>query len=337
METLRNKVRTKKNSYWTLVVIPASQEKVNNFKLPCWLLRGVLAFAAIGILSVLYFYSSYMLMQEEIASMAELKVVNQLQEEEIARLKVHATEMEQKIQTVQKLDRQVRDLVGLKAESSPNQAGSLSSRSAQGSGIAEREARINLLGIKETDVARNEEMPAAASQPESVGLKNLKHIDNVLSELDTQADYQINNLAKLQQEVTARLQYLEARPSDWPLSGRLSSRFGIRRSPFGNFREFHDGIDIASHRGAIITAAGAGRVVFRGWKAGYGLTVIIEHGHGYTTLYGHNSSVLVKAGQTVKKGAPIARVGSTGRSTGPHLHFTVFRNGKPVDPLKILQ
>lgn len=114
METLRNKVRTKKNSYWTLVVIPASQEKVNNFKLPCWLLRGILVFAAIGMLSVLYFFSSYRLMQEEIAAMAGLKVVNQLQEEEIARLKNHATEMEQKIQTVQKLDRQVRDLVGLK-------------------------------------------------------------------------------------------------------------------------------------------------------------------------------------------------------------------------------
>ncbi|MEW6662007.1 MAG: M23 family metallopeptidase [Bacillota bacterium] len=340
METLRNKVRTKKNRYWTLVVIPASQEKVNNFKLPCWLLRGILAFSVIGMLTGLYFYFSYRFMQDEIAALTELKVVNQLQEEEIKRLQYHAAEMEQKIQAVQNLDKQVRELVGLKSDSSPGGATTLSSRSAQGGGMGERETRITLLGLreeKETVPAAEEGMLTEETKSVSDGLMHLKQLDHVLAEIEAQADYQINNLEKLQQEVTARLQFLEALPNHWPLAGKLSSRFGYRRSPFGNAREFHDGIDIANQRGTVLTAAGAGKVVFTGWKTGYGLTVIIDHGYGYSTLYGHNSSVMVKVGQTVKKGTPIGKVGSTGRSTGPHLHFTILKNGKPIDPLKVLQ
>lgn len=116
----------------------------------------------------------------------------------------------------------------------------------------------------------------------------------------------------------------------WPARGRLTSRFGWRA------RRHHDGIDIAAPRGAPIAAARDGVVVFVGWYYGYGKTVIINHGGGLQTIYGHASALLVRAGQRVSRGQLIARVGSTGRSTGPHVHFEVRINGRPVNPMKYL-
>ncbi|HCW51563.1 MAG TPA: peptidase M23, partial [Clostridiales bacterium] len=99
---------------------------------------------------------------------------------------------------------------------------------------------------------------------------------------------------------------------------------------------FHHGIDIGAPYGSYIRAARAGRVVFAGWKGGYGYTVILDHGDGVTTLYAHTSRLLVRYGQWVETGQVIAKVGSTGYSTGPHLHFEVRVNGVSVNPLFIL-
>ncbi len=121
-----------------------------------------------------------------------------------------------------------------------------------------------------------------------------------------------------------------------PLGGRLTSFFGSRRHPIFHRKKFHNGLDIAARRGTYIGAARGGRVVFAGWRGGYGRAVIIEHDMGYKTLYGHMSSILVKPGQRVQVGRIIGRVGSTGLSTGPHLHFTVWKRGKLINPLNIL-
>lgn len=116
----------------------------------------------------------------------------------------------------------------------------------------------------------------------------------------------------------------------WPARGRLTSRFGWRRW------RHHDGIDIAAPYGTPVTAARDGVVVFAGWYHAYGKAIIVDHGSGLQTLYGHNSKLLVRSGQRVAKGELIAKVGSTGRSTGPHLHFEVRINGRPVNPIKYL-
>jgi len=118
----------------------------------------------------------------------------------------------------------------------------------------------------------------------------------------------------------------------WPLAGQITSGYGWRAT--GRYREFHAGLDIAAPAGTPILAADSGVVVFSGWNGGYGLTLVIEHGGGRSTLYGHNSTNLVKVGERVDKGQVIARVGSTGRSTGPHLHFEVRVNGEPVNPTR---
>lgn len=117
-----------------------------------------------------------------------------------------------------------------------------------------------------------------------------------------------------------------------PVSGRISSGFGMRYHPILKCRRMHTGIDIAAPMGTTIRAAAGGYVAFAGWRSAYGNTVVIIHGKDASTFYGHCSGFLVSAGTTVKQGQPIALVGSTGLSTGPHLHFEVQRNGVSVPP-----
>lgn len=129
---------------------------------------------------------------------------------------------------------------------------------------------------------------------------------------------------------------LAVMPSIWPINGTVTSRFGWRNSPWGGGSEFHAGIDIANSIGTPVVAAADGKVVQSAWSAGYGNIVQIDHGNGMTTIYGHNSRNAVTAGQNVKKGQVISYVGSTGRSTGPHLHYEVRINDTAVDPSRFM-
>jgi murein DD-endopeptidase MepM/ murein hydrolase activator NlpD len=122
--------------------------------------------------------------------------------------------------------------------------------------------------------------------------------------------------------------------SGWfrPVSGRMSSRYGMRYHPVLRRRKLHTGVDTAAPQGTPFRAARNGRVLWSGWKKAYGNTVIIDHGDGTQSLYGHASKLGVRAGQPVRAGEYIGNVGSTGYSTGPHLHFEVRKNGRPVNP-----
>jgi murein DD-endopeptidase MepM/ murein hydrolase activator NlpD len=122
-------------------------------------------------------------------------------------------------------------------------------------------------------------------------------------------------------------------PSIWPVEGESTDSFGVRGNPFGGGgAEFHPGQDIAAPRGTPVLAPAEGRVVEAGWKSGYGQTVVIDHGNGLTTRYGHLSRIEVTAGQEIKRGDQLGQVGSTGRSTGPHLHYEVRVGELPVSP-----
>lgn len=120
-------------------------------------------------------------------------------------------------------------------------------------------------------------------------------------------------------------------------SYRLSSRFGPRKDPFTGVASNHTGIDMACPKGTPISATMSGKVVYVGWSNVFGNYVIINHGNGYQSLYGHMSKATCKTGQTVNQGTKIGLVGSTGYSTGNHLHFTVYKNGKLVDPLSLIK
>jgi murein DD-endopeptidase MepM/ murein hydrolase activator NlpD len=120
-----------------------------------------------------------------------------------------------------------------------------------------------------------------------------------------------------------------------PVHGRMTSGFGNRFHPILGYVRFHDGVDLAASAGTPIAAAADGRVIGAGWRGGYGQQVQIAHAGGVDTLYGHMSRIAAHAGELVRKGQVIGYVGSTGLSTGPHLHFEVTKNGRPVNPMSV--
>ncbi|MBI4352117.1 MAG: M23 family metallopeptidase [Elusimicrobia bacterium] len=160
-----------------------------------------------------------------------------------------------------------------------------------------------------------------------------------------------NSLQKMQEESRKRLSsYTEitfyladrhngarATPSIWPAEGRVTSHFGYRIAPLRLASEYHSGLDIANEAGTPIYAAADGVIRHSGWAQGYGMCAVVDHGFGYSTLYGHMSEVLAKQGAAVRRGQQIGRMGSTGTSTGNHLHYEVWTGGLPRDPLKFLQ
>jgi murein DD-endopeptidase MepM/ murein hydrolase activator NlpD len=150
----------------------------------------------------------------------------------------------------------------------------------------------------------------------------------------------MEELARVRELKTQLLAYerqLDHTPSNWPVSGFLTSWFGYRRDPVTRYSALHTGIDLSARYGTSVKAAAAGKIEFAGWRGGYGWAVVIDHGYGYKTLYGHNSALLVTVGQTVKKGQIVAHSGSSGKSTGPHVHFEVWVNSKKVNPLTFLR
>jgi murein DD-endopeptidase MepM/ murein hydrolase activator NlpD len=158
----------------------------------------------------------------------------------------------------------------------------------------------------------------------------VKYIDAQISSLNTQlmaVDY------ILQDNIDEK----NARPHTWPSEGGwLSSYFGMRTDPFTGKKAMHRGIDIANRLGAPVLAGSRGIVVYAGKMKGYGYLVEIEHGYGFRTRYGHMSAITISVGDVVEAGQMIGRVGSSGRSTGPHLHYEVRRNSQALDPEKFL-
>jgi len=161
------------------------------------------------------------------------------------------------------------------------------------------------------------------------------HVD--LDALIRRANVLATSFREAAESLSAHTQQLAATPSIMPTSGFLTSRFSmIRYHPILHENRPHEGIDITAASGTQIIAPAAGRVVKVGWENGYGLMVVLDHGYGLETRYAHMSKTGVSVGQTVKRGDRLGWVGSTGLSTGPHLHYEVLVNGRPVDPLRYI-
>lgn len=165
---------------------------------------------------------------------------------------------------------------------------------------------------------------------------DLNNMDPKVEGLQKRAKVLQSKIQELYKSQKEHLNFVASTPSLWPVKGWVTSEFGMRRSPFGYAADFHDGMDIAAQWGTPVAASADGIVTYANYKGGLGKTVIIDHGFGVKTVYGHNSNLLVQEGQRVKKGIPIALVGSTGHSTGPHCHFEVRQDGVAVDPMRFL-
>jgi murein DD-endopeptidase MepM/ murein hydrolase activator NlpD len=144
-----------------------------------------------------------------------------------------------------------------------------------------------------------------------------------------------SKFSKLSNSFTQRLQ-TNVLPNGWPIQGRLMGGFGVRQDPFSGEGAYHTGVDISAPTGTLVQAAADGRVKFAGLYRGYGLLVIVSHGNGYETYYAHLSKISVTEGQELRRGEHVGDVGSSGHSTGPHLHYEVRIGNSPVNPYRFL-
>lgn len=206
--------------------------------------------------------------------------------------------------------------------------------------------RLDALGsrvLSITDIDDSEfnfSHPPALGGPEeelSSDINNLDKLEASIIALEQQIQSSELQLVLMEQSMADETLKESVSPKGRPVQrGWVSSKYGWRINPFGGKKEFHKGVDIAAVEGSKILSVGGGVVTWSGPRYGYGNMVEVTHGDGYVTRYAHNKSNTVKEGQAVKKGEQLGWVGSTGRSTGPHIHFEVIKDGKRMDPAQFL-
>lgn len=229
----------------------------------------------------------------------------------------------------------VRNLEALRAVEENQQALLEEQEAAQADLVQRLEAERAVVAVEQAAVAET----VAEAEEEMQGYAELlAKVKSDIAEMDGEISALEADAKKLEQEIIALQSKDGERPGAlaWPVDGWMSSPFGYRIHPITGTKRLHTGIDIAAGSGTPIRAANRGTVIFAGWYGGYGNATIIDHGGGLTTLYAHQSRLRVSTGSKVSLGDHIGDVGSTGFSTGAHLHFETRENGVPVDPMKYL-
>jgi murein DD-endopeptidase MepM/ murein hydrolase activator NlpD len=195
-----------------------------------------------------------------------------------------------------------------------------------------------MAGIKSSEFDFGHDPPQGGPEKDIPGARpQIDDISSMLKSLQSQIDLSGSQLSALENVILSRQLGQEIHPEGRPVNtGYESSGFGERVDPFTGGEEFHEGIDFAAPEGTRIHAVAAGIVTWAGPRGGYGNMVQIDHGNGYATRYGHTEKVLVHVGEMVSRGDAIALVGDTGRSTGPHVHFEVLKNGHEVNPARFV-
>lgn len=207
--------------------------------------------------------------------------------------------------------------------------------------------RLDALGERLANIADLDDGEFDFSLQPALGGPELDHLELdysqteleiMFAQLQSQVENREGQLGVLESLMLDRRIEGQTEPAGRPvLKGWLSSRYGRRTDPFNGHRAWHNGVDFAGKDGAQVIAVASGVVTRSGRQSGYGELVEVDHGEGYLTRYAHNRENLVKAGDTVKQGDVIALMGSTGRSTGPHVHFEVYKNGRSVDPASYIR
>ncbi len=204
-----------------------------------------------------------------------------------------------------------------------------------------RLVRLDALGERLTDMASLDDgefdfsLEPAVGGPHEFGLSAdvSEDFDQLYGQLASKLEDREQQLLILESMLTDRQLKRQSTVTGRPVvKGWLSSPYGMRRDPFKGQKAWHKGVDFAGKEGSEVVAVAKGVVTWSGERSGYGNLIELDHGEGYVTRYGHNKNNLVKVGDIVKKGQPIATMGSTGRSTGPHVHFEVYKHGRSVDP-----
>jgi len=179
---------------------------------------------------------------------------------------------------------------------------------------------------------RRSELLGAVKHERDQIADNVYEMENLTRELEQSLQSIIREAQAINEGNSSKAPIRSERNFIWPVKGFITSNYGYRVHPIRGSVIFHSGIDIAAMYGAPICVTASGIVIFSGWYGGYGNAVIVDHGNGYSSLYAHCSTIFVGKGQSVNQGNIIASIGSTGMSTGPHLHFEIRQNGVPIDP-----
>jgi murein DD-endopeptidase MepM/ murein hydrolase activator NlpD len=166
--------------------------------------------------------------------------------------------------------------------------------------------------------------------------KDLENLNTSLDRIELTAAEQESSMQGLENTLKDMGALLQATPAIWPSRGWVTSNFGFRLSPFSGQRQMHEGIDIAARPGTPVHSPADGIVTFVGSVGNFGKTVVLNHGYGTLTRYGHLSETFVRLGDSIRRGEKMGAIGNTGRSTGPHLHYEVIVNGIPRDPRKFI-
>jgi len=298
--------RRSRNKYYTFQLIPHNSAKnIIKFRFPSYTVY-ILAFLFIGF--IVFALSSTIYTASLTRRLIHYRATLQSNEEQKRQIDYFSKETAQVKKAIRELidrDNELRRLLGLKT----------------------KESKISL-----SSIVTSAERRRFAYVDDSTGLK-INRITADLDVADRNLEVRRESLEGLQETVAYLRKRFEHTPSHWPIYGRIVSGFGYRYRPW---RGFHPGIDITGWYGAPIRATAAGVVVHAGWMGGYGRTIVIDHGYGFKTIYGHNSKLAVSIGSRVRKGQIIAYVGATGLATGPHVHYEVRKNNRPVNPVSYL-
>jgi len=303
-------VRKPRKDDFTLMVIPHSEQNVSEFRFSLsqikFAIYGLCGSVAVIAAVVLVLAVGFFSMKENMAELKDLRTINKAQATQLDQLADTTGRLEAKLIEIETLETDVRGMLNLKKDDRPAVQTSRSQDTAL--------------------------PPATAGDKKGLSrIDEMKNLEAHAEELIGAAESYTVSMRQLSKAVAYAKAKEAAKPRISPTYGRFTSGFGYRTNPR---TAFHQGIDIANSKGTPIKATADGTVEFAGTRNGYGLTIIINHGFGYKTLYGHTSEMLVKAGEKVKCGQVIAKMGSTGYSTGSHLHYEVLVNGTNVDPQK---
>ncbi len=292
-------------NHYTLLIVPRKKSSVKKISASSALVKGAAAALIVIFLSVGYFFYDYLTTKRDEMELSYLKRLTQNQKEQIDTLATKVGDFEKKMESLKQLDQKVRSFTNLEKKRSS--------------------ARGQMLGI-------------GGFTPERTDQGSVGHIEKNLDRLIKDASEQERSFAELVELLKKRDSILAATPSVWPVKGWVTSEFGYRHSPYGGEqREFHKGMDIACRIGNEVHSPADGIVSEVTNRPEMGNYVVIDHMKGMSTGYAHLLRSAVTEGKRVKRGDVIGYVGNSGRSTGSHLHYTVFLNGVAINPRKYLQ
>lgn len=303
---------------FTLLVVPHSARPSVSVALSTRVMQVVSTVLIITFVSLAVFAARYTQLVSHLDELRDLRALVAVQEEQLQVLQSTAADFEQRLYDLAALDSELRGLLNLEPAPAPVDALLADARSvtiAKGPSMSETPT----------------ESPSALAVETSL-MAQAGYLADSFIVLQEEMEERIDSLEGVRATAAEQMAYEAAKPSIWPTNGYISSGYGYRTAPFGGYRQFHPAVDIAAPIGTPVVATGDGRVTFSGWQHDLGNTIIIDHGFDFETLYAHVAKVCVAVGDQVKKGQVIAYVGSTGRSTGPHLHYQVHLRGRHVNP-----